>query len=398
MQTIFWTCAALVVYAYIGYPLVLIALACVHQIATDLLFAAGRRERRHRSGRPTPSVSLIFAAHNEAEVIAEKMRNTAAIDYPAESFEVLIGCDACTDETAHLARRAAMPNCRVFESAERSGKPAMLNRLVPEARGELIVFCDANTMIMPDAVRHLTQHFASPQVGCVCGELRLRSLDGKPQNEGAYWRYETFLKFLESRLNMLVGANGGLFAIRRELFQPLPPHAITDDFLIAMKIRGAGMRVLYDPEAVACEAASDMKQEFRRRIRIGAGNFYALQYTWRMLNPAAGLIALAYWSHKVLRWFVPFALGISLLAAGTLAFKPFYAACLCATTALACLIAWEHRLLRIGRSSRLLSIPYYFASMNLALMLGLVRCMRGTQTLVWNPTPRPEVRTKGAGA
>ena len=398
MQTIFWAGACLVLYAYIGYPLVLIALACVHQVATDLLFAAGRRERRHRSGRSPLSVSLIFAAHNEADVIAEKMRNTAAIDYPAESLEILIGCDACTDETARLARQAGLPNCRVIELEERSGKPAILNRLVPEARGEVVVFCDANTMIMPDAIRHLVQHFSSPQVGCVCGELRLLSLAGKPQNEGAYWRYETFLKFLESRLNMLVGANGGLFAIRRDLFRPLPAHAIIDDFLIAMQIRGTGKRVLYDPEAIACEAASDMTQEFRRRVRIGAGNFYALRYTWRMLNPLAGLIALAYWSHKVLRWVVPFALGISLFAAVMLAFKPFYAACLCATCALACLIAWEHRLVRAGRSSRLLSIPYYFVSMNLALLLGLVRCLRGTQTIVWSPTSRAEARTKGARA
>jgi len=398
MQTLFWIGAGIVLYAYIGYPVLLIALACLHQITTDILFAAGRRERRHRPDRKTLSVSLVFAAHNEAAVIAEKMRNTAALDYPAEKLEVIIGCDGCTDRTVQLARLARLPNCRVLDFQERSGKPAILNRLVPEAHGDLIVFCDANTMIKPNAIERLVRHFASPEVGCVCGELRLLCPEGKVRNEGAYWRYETFLKFLESRLNMLVGANGGLFAIRRELFQPLPQHAIIDDFLIAMQIRGTGKRVLYDPEAVACEAASDETQEFRRRVRIGAGNFYALQYTWRMLNPAAGLIALAYWSHKLLRWAVPFAMGLSLFAAVMLAFKPFYAVCLCAAAALTGLIACQHRLLQSGRSNRLLSIPYYFVSMNLALLLGLVRCLRGTQTLVWTPTLRPEVRAKGAGA
>ena len=399
MQTLFWTGAAVVLYAYIGYPILLIVLACLHQIATDILFAAGRKERRHRSDRKTLSVSLVFAAHNEAAVIAEKMRNTAALVYPSKNFEVLIGCDGCTDETAQLARLAGLPNCRVLEFPERSGKPALLNRLVPEAHGDLVVFCDANTMMMPNAIERLVRHFASPEVGCVCGELRLLCPDGKMQNEGAYWRYETFLKFLESRLNMLVGANGGLFAIRRELFQPLPQHAIIDDFLIAMQIRATGKRVLYDPEAVACETAADVAQEFRRRVRIGAGNFYALQYTWRMLNPVAGLIALAYWSHKILRWSVPFAIGLSLLASVMLAFKPFYATCLCAAATLAGLTAFQHLLVRAGRSNRLLSIPYYFFSMNLALLLGLVRCLRGTQTLAWTPTVRAEVlRAKGAGA
>lgn len=396
MKTLFWVGACFVLYAYVGYPILLLALASLRQLAADIAFAAGRRERRHRLGPARFSVSLVFSAHNEAAVIAEKLRNTAALDYPPDQLEILIGCDGCTDETAALARSSGLPNCRVFEFEERSGKPAMLNRLVPEARGEIVVFCDANTMISPDAIACLVRHFSSPEVGCVCGELRLRSPEGTIRSEGLYWRYETFLKFLESRLNMLVGANGGLFAIRRELFRPLPQHAIIDDFLIAMQIRAAGKRVLYDPEAVASEAAAEPAQEFRRRVRIGAGNFYALRYTWRMLNPAAGLVALAYWSHKVFRWTVPFAVAASLFAAVMLAAHPFYAACLVAAAALAVLTACEHRLLRAGRSHRLLSIPYYFVSMNLALFLGLVRCLRGTQTVVWSPTARDQEKRVGA--
>jgi cellulose synthase/poly-beta-1,6-N-acetylglucosamine synthase-like glycosyltransferase len=395
LEALFWIGAGVVLYTYIGYPVLLIFLACLHQTAADIRFAAGRRERRRRSDR-NPSVSLVFAAHNEAAVIEEKMRNAATSDYPPDCLELLIGCDACTDETAQLARQADLPNCRVIEFDERAGKAAVLNRLVGEARGEVVVFCDANTILMPDAIGHLVRHFASEDEGCVCGELRLLSWEGNPQNESMYWRYETFLKFLESRLNMLVGANGGLFAIRRDLFQPLPRHAVIEDFVIAMRIRATGRRILYDPEAIACEAAAHPAQEFRRRVRIGAGNFLALKYTWRMLNPAAGRIALAYWSHKILRWSAPVAIALSFIAALTLVSKPFYAACAGALLVIALLAACEHRLLLAGKSNRLLSIPYYFLSMNLALLLGLIRYLRGTQTLVWAPTVRSEVPQKDA--
>src|SRR5258708_2766955 len=176
-------------------------------------------------------------------------------------------------------------------------------------KGDLIIFCDANTMLEPDRVLSLVRHFDEPQVGCVCGELRLRPIEGKPSTEGLYWRYEVLLKFLESRLNMLVGGNGAVLGIRRSLFAPIPPNGIIDDFLVAMHVVASGHHLVYDPEAVAWEeVAPNVRQEFRRRVRIGAGNFHALRYTWRMLIPVAGSIAFSYWSHKVSRWLVPVAL------------------------------------------------------------------------------------------
>lgn len=390
MRVIFWFSVGLLLYTYGGYPIVLIVLGSLKQLKSDLRFGLARRTRRAgRHVADLPRVSLVFAAHNEAPVIEQKMRNCSRLDYPADRLEILVGCDGCTDATAALARRAAGPNVSVYEFAGRSGKPAVLNRLLPLTGGEIVVFCDANTDFEPDAIHALVRHFKRPDIGCVCGELRLRSRGGKTSGEQLYWRFETLLKFLESRLNMLVGANGAVFAIRRSLFVPIPPDGIVEDFLVAMNVRAAGHRVVYEPEAVAWEeVAPNARQEFRRRVRIGAGNFHALRHTWRMLNPMAGAVALAFWSHKVCRWLVPLFLGAAQISAMALAREPMYAAAAALGALLVLLALLGHRLDLRARYWAPASIPYYFLSMNLALLLGLIAFGRGTQSIVWTPTPR----------
>lgn len=390
MRWLFWICAATVVYTFVLYPVVLLFLAGVTQLSRDLRFGLSRGERRKRwRSAVYPKVSLVFAAHNEAVVIRQKMENCKSIQYPADQLEILIGCDSCTDETADLARAAGLPNVSVYEFTERRGKPGVLNCLVPRATGELVIFCDANTMFQPDTVASVVRHFEEPGVGGVCGELRLRAAGGKPSCEGFYWRYETLLKFLESRLNMLVGGNGAVLGIRRELFAPVPANGIIDDFLIAMHVRSTGSRVVYDPEAIAWEeVAPNVRHEFRRRVRIGAGNFYALLHTWRLLNPAAGWVAFAYWSHKICRWLVPMAILGSLAAAIGLARQPLYAA---SAALILCSfgLGWIGYRLDLREQYRAqFSIPYYFLSMNLALFLGFLRFLRGQQSTVWSPTQR----------
>jgi cellulose synthase/poly-beta-1,6-N-acetylglucosamine synthase-like glycosyltransferase len=391
MVWIFAVSVGLIVYTYFVYPLILLVLAGVKQFSRDLRFGLGRRNRRSlRRSAACPKVSIVFAAHNEAAVIRQKMRNLKAVEYPADQLEILVGCDACTDATARLARDAALPNARVYEFAERGGKPAVLNRLVPLATGELIIFCDANTMFEPGTLFSVVRHFEDPKVGCVCGELRLQAISGKTSSEGFYWRYETLLKFLESRLNMLVGANGAVLGIRRPLFAPIPANGIIDDFLVAMHVRGEGHHVVYDPEAVGWEeVAPNVRQEFRRRVRIGTGNFNALRYTWRMLSPLAGSIAFSYWSHKVCRWLVPLALCGSFVSAAALApGNLLFAACLAAGVGILALGWAGYRLDLRERYWAPCSIPYYFLSMNLALFLGLLRFLRGRQSLIWSPTGR----------
>jgi cellulose synthase/poly-beta-1,6-N-acetylglucosamine synthase-like glycosyltransferase len=386
MEALFWISAGLVLYTFLVYPLILLLFASFHQVVRDSRYAFGRRDRR-KLGIEFPSVSLVFAAYNEEAVIEEKMRNLAAMDYP--NLEVLIGCDGCSDRTVELARAAQLPNCRIFDYRPRSGKPAVLNRLVPEARSEIIAFSDANTMFDPGTLKALVRSFADPAVGCVCGELKLTTPEGTPRSEGVYWKYEVFLKFFESRLGMLVGANGGVFALRKDLFRPLPPKGIVDDFLVSMAVHSQGYKVVYNPEAAAYEdAGASVQHEFHRRVRIGSGNFHALRYTWRLLLPTAGPIAFSYWSHKVFRWLVPFALPVAFASALLLSSHWFYALCSIAGALLVLLavVGYRMELRRVHRS--LFSIPYYFLSMNLALLLGFVRFVNGSQGAVWRRTAR----------
>jgi cellulose synthase/poly-beta-1,6-N-acetylglucosamine synthase-like glycosyltransferase len=385
----FWASVGLVLYTYVGYPALLIVVSGLRQLASDLRFGLSRRTRRAgRAADHLPTVSVVFAAHNEEAVIARKMIDCSRLDYPADRLEILVGCDGCTDATAALARLTAPPNASIHESAERTGKPAVLNRLLPLARGEIVVFCDANTEFAPDAVRALVRHFRRPDVGCVCGELRLRSR-GRPSGEQLYWRFETLLKFLESRLDMLVGANGAVFAIRRPLFAPIPADGVVDDFLVAMNVRSRGYRVIYEPEAVAWEeVAPDARHEFRRRVRIGAGNFLALRHTWRMLSPTAGAVSLAFWSHKVCRWLVPVFLAAAQISAAMLAREPLYGLAAILGGLIVLLALLGRRLDLRARYWAPASIPYYFLSMNLALFFGLIVFGRGTQSLVWTPTAR----------
>ena len=389
MKLAFWISMAIVSYTYLIYPCIILVLASVHQIVRDIKFAFCRIERRNRIPEERPSVSLIFSAFNEEAVIAEKISNCAALQYPEAQLEILVGCDGCTDGTASLARQFSLRNARILDYPMRRGKPMVVNELVNEAQGDIVVFSDANSMLAPDALIRLVRHFQNPSVGCVCGELMLRPAANGYRSEGVYWRYEVFLKFLESRLNMLVGANGGLFAIRRSLFSPIPVHGIIDDFLVSMGVRQKGYRLVYDPDAISTEqAAITVGDEFRRRVRIGAGNFHALRYTWKLLSPTAGLVSLAYWSHKVLRWLVPLALALALCSAMTLAGQRFYAFATIAAVIVCAMALVGYYLERGCIRTRLFGIPYYFLSMNLALALGLLRCLSGKQMLVWNRTPR----------
>ncbi len=389
LKVAFWLSTGLVAYTYVVYPVMVVVGAGLAQWWADLRFALARGERRPEPLKGQPTVSLVFSAYNEEPVIEGKMRNCSGLDYPPEKLEVLLGCDGCTDRTAELARGAGLPHARVFEYPARSGKPAVLNRLVEQARGEVVVFSDANTMLDARAAARLVRRFADPTVGCVCGDLRVTPSAGGSRSESVYWRFEVLLKLMESRLGLLLGANGGIYAIRRELYSPLPPQGIIDDFVVAMRVRARGLRVVFDPEAFATEsAASGVKDEFRRRVRIGAGNFHALGLTASLLSPAAGRVAFSYWSHKVFRWLVPFALPLALLSAVLLSGERFYAAVAAGGIALVVLALVGHALESRRIRWEPVSLPYYLVSMNVALFLGFLRFLSGRQTAVWDRTER----------
>jgi cellulose synthase/poly-beta-1,6-N-acetylglucosamine synthase-like glycosyltransferase len=391
-----WLALALVAFSYVGYPLVLAGWGAVHDLIGALRFLGGGLDRRERRGRAEwPRVTLVVAAFDEESCIREKVANSLALDYPPDRLEIVIGCDGCTDRTAAVAREAGGMRVQVVELAPRSGKASVLARLVPAATGEIVVLTDANVMLDPGAVLALVRRFREPTVGAVVGRLRLQNPTNGEFEEGLYWKYETFLKYLEGKRGCVLGANGGLYAIRRILFGPLAADTITDDFVIPIRIAVRGWRVPFEPAAIAYEETTeDARKEFGRRSRIGAGNWQALARVPDVLDPRTGFVFFAFVSHKLLRWATPFLLAFTLLASVTLAAEPgawgyrvmavgqlgFYA------------LAFAGRLGAAGPLRRAASFAHYFVSMNVALAVGFWRFVRGTQRPTWQRTARASAR------
>lgn len=388
LKWLFWSSLFLVVYTYCLYPLLLVVLC--------------RLKARGRAGENSspveaslaevsddclPPVTMLVAAHNEAGVIQEKIANSLAIDYPSDRFRLVIASDGSDDATNALVAACPDPRVQLIAYPRRRGKIATLNATIPQLEDEILVMSDANTMYAPDAVRTLVRHFRDPRVGCVCGELVLESPRGGGSGEGLYWKYETWLKRMESRLGFLLGATGGIFALRRSLFRPLPPTTIVEDFVTAMKVLESGYRVCYEPAARAMEStAPTLREEMRRKTRIGAGDFQAIALTAPMLNPLRGLPALGYWSHKIVRWFVPFLLLAMLFASALLSGEPFYRFCLGAQ--LLGYAVGVQGLLPNPVDHPLLRPVRYFFVMNLALFIGFFRFLFRTQRVTWDQARR----------
>ena len=383
-------CLGFVAYAYLGYPIVIIAWTGLREAASGIRFVAGGPDRRvRRRDDRWPTLTVALAAHDEQTCIRQKVENCLALDYPPEKLEVLVGCDGCTDRTAELARATGDARVTVVEGP-RSGKATVLSQLVPRARGDVVLLTDANTLLDRGAAKALARHFQEPSVGAVVGRLRLYNRVKRDYEESLYWKYETVLKFYEGKLGCVLGANGGLYAVRRLLFQPLPRATIIDDFVVAVRIAARGWCVPYEPEAVAYEETTeDVSEEFGRRARIGAGNWQSLALVPEALDPRRGFLAFAFVSHKLLRWLVPFFLAAALAASIPFAWSGGLAAKLllvgqAAFYALGLAGRWRVR----GRLRRPAALAWYFLSMNAALAVGLWRFIRGTQDAAWERTSR----------
>jgi cellulose synthase/poly-beta-1,6-N-acetylglucosamine synthase-like glycosyltransferase len=387
MTSVLLLALGLVAFCYLGYPLVLAGWGALHDLRGALHFFSGGPDRREAASREGwPRVTVLLAAFDEEGCIRQKVQDCLALDYPADRLEIVIGCDGCTDRTADVARAAGGGRVRVVELSPRRGKASVLARLVPAVQGEIVVLTDANVSFAPGALRALARRFRDPSVGAVVGRLRLRA----PTAEGAYWAYETFLKYLEGKLGCVLGANGAIYAIRRILFSPLPADTITDDFVIPLRIAVRGWKVPFEPTAVAYEdAPEDSRAEFARRARIGAGNWQALARLPDLLDPRAGFVAFAFVSHKLLRWATPFLLAVALVsnvlaaADGPLAVRVLLGAQV-AFYALAA--AGGRGAGAAGRTAR------HFVAMNAALAVGLWRFLLGTQAAAWSRTDRTPAR------
>jgi len=368
---------AMLVYVYLGYPLAV------------MLLAALRRRRVRAEDRPV-SVTVLTAARNEAGCIAETVRNKLAADYPPELLEVIVVSDASDDGTdAILADLAAAdPRVRWLRQDPREGKTAALNRASALARGEVLVFSDANSLYAPEALRRLVAPFADPEVGYVTGRMVYRAPDGSLSGEGcsAYMRYENALRRWETGVGSVVGVDGGIDAVRRECYVSMRPDQ-QPDFVLPLSVVEQGFRVVHAPDALLYEdALADSGDEFRMRVRVTLRAWHALRDMSALFNPARfGLYAWQLASHKALRYLAPVFQVAALVANALLVGRApvwdvlmllqgvFYAAALAG-------------LATGGRGMPpLVVFPYYLCLLNSAAGLALIKFLRGERQVVWNP-------------
>lgn len=371
---IFWLSAFGLAWVYAGYPVT--------------LALAGRWRALPRARAPmTPTVSVLIAAHDEADRIAEKVANVRASSYPADRLEVVMASDGSTDATVEAARRGGAD---VVLELPREGKLAALNAAAARSSGEILVFTDADSSFEPDALARLVSNFADPQVGGVAGNLVRTAAEGLGAGEGLYWRYEQWIKRLEDRLGSAVSATGQLYAIRRELFRPSPVVEGTDDFVISTQVVTAGRRLAFDPEArVTTVPPESGRAELRRKVRLMNRGLRAAFSLGPLLLPwRGGLYGLQVLSHKVLRRLVPLFLLGALASSARLAVAGRRAW----WTALAPQLAWYAlaALGALGRERpwgrrRLLTTPYYFCLANTAAGIAVISVVRGRRYVVWQP-------------
>jgi cellulose synthase/poly-beta-1,6-N-acetylglucosamine synthase-like glycosyltransferase len=378
---LFWGLVAFCLYAYIGYP----ALLIVASIA--------RRRADTRDATYTPTLSAIVAAYNEAAVIRTKLDNVLSQDYPADCLEIIVASDGSDDETGSIVAASGRRDRRVrLLDLPRRGKAHALNAAAASASGEILVFTDANAMLDPGALRYLVRNFANPRVGGVAGNQRYvhaRRTGGASLGETFYWRYDQWLKELETRVGNAISADGALYAIRRALYVPIQDPSATDDFTISSRIVVQGYRLIYEPLATASEAtAGGSGREFWRKVRIinrglrslfGLGDFL---YPWR-----GGFYAVQLISHKLLRRLIPLVLPLLLVINALLASTGLvYRIGLSVQVAFygLALLGFLLRDTRWGRN-KAIYVPYYYCQANLAGLFGLIWLLRGRRITLWQP-------------
>lgn len=375
----FWALVVVGLYPYLIYPVLVALLGRVFDRAV-------RRDDAH-----LPTVTVITAAFNERAHIGATVENKLCQDYPAELLDVIVVSDCSSDGTDDIVRGIAArdPRVRLLRNETRAGKTSGLNLAIPQARGEIVVFADANSIYRPDAIRKLVRNFADARVGYVTGNMLYVNADGSLVGDGcsAYMRYENALRLAETRLGSIVGVDGGVDAIRRSLYKPMRPDQLPD-FVSPLNVAEQGFRVIYEPAAVLTEdALNEGSKEYRMRVRVALRAFWALWDKRALLNPFRfGLFAWQLWSHKLLRYlsFLPLAVamainwlllprgGVYLIAA--IGQVVFVLLCLAAVSGARSL----------GQIS-VIRYCFYFFLLNWASAVAFWRFLRGQKQVLWQP-------------
>lgn len=389
LEWLFWLCLFIPAYVYIFYGLLV------------RLFVQLRAFSGHRPVPPAfaqqdlPDITLVIAAWNEEDYIVQKLKNSLELDYPHEKVQFMVVADGSTDRTAALA--ATFPQVKVWFEPERRGKIHAVNRVMPFVNTEITVYTDANTMLNPGALKALAHSFADVRTGVAAGEKKVVSAEADAAagaGEGAYWKYESWLKQGDAALYTAAGAAGELFAVRTALYQPLPEDTLIEDFVLSLNIAAQGYRIAYVPQAVASELPSaSVSEEKKRKVRIAAGGLQAVWRLRRLFNIARyGWLSFQFVSHRALRWtLAPLALPLLFVANALLATQQdqiFYQLAMAGQIAFYLLAIGGAWLQNRETGSKLLFLPFYFVMMNTSVYQGLWRLLKGEQRTTWQKAAR----------
>jgi len=389
LSILFWLCVISLLHSYLFYPWILKFLA---------------RERSQninvfQPGDNLPFVQVFMAVYNEDEVLQQKLNSLFTTNYPSEKLEIIIGSDHSTDRSHEIiaAFQRKHPNLKLEVFGQRTGKVNIQNQLIAtyakQGEHELLILTDANVFFEPDTIFQLAKHFKNPEIGLVGANVQNRGLEnqGISHQEHTYIQRENKLKFLEGKIwSSMMGAFGACYALRANLFEPVPPDFIVDDFFLTMTVLEKEKSAIMEMEAVCHEDVSnDASQEFRRKVRISTGNFQNLKTFASLLWPPWRGLAFSFFSHKVLRWKGPVFILLAYFCSGVLGyFNGFYYWLWVIQTVLFFVPLCDYSLKQMGIHVRFLRLIAYFYYMNLALLIGMVKFLKGVKTNVWEPTKR----------
>jgi cellulose synthase/poly-beta-1,6-N-acetylglucosamine synthase-like glycosyltransferase len=382
IEIILWLGIGLIAHSYLIYPFLVQYFARFRKM-NDLVYSTDY-----------PSISIIIPAHNEEKVIGQKLDSLLSSDFPLEHIQVLIGADHCNDQTSTIIRNYSeqFPHLRLFEFTERQGKINIVNRLVLEATNEIIIMTDANVLFESNTLTQLVKHFKNPTIGLVDTRMEHFGLkeNGISMAENGYISNEVQTKSAEGKIwGAMMGPFGGCFAFRKSCFEPIPSHFLVDDFYLNMLILRKGYQCINEQNARVYEDVSNESWiEFKRKIRISAGNFQNLSVYWPMLFRFDG-ISYAFFSHKFLRWTLPFfmvfiLIGSAVLAQDHVAYQIIHALFLMPIA----LFIPDYLGKKINVHFKWLRYIVHFTSMNIALFLGFFKFLGGIKSSIWEPTKR----------
>jgi cellulose synthase/poly-beta-1,6-N-acetylglucosamine synthase-like glycosyltransferase len=382
LQIIFWLSVFIVFHSYVLYPLMIRVLA-------------GRKTISYSDCEEKPLVSIIMSLFNEETVIEEKLNSIISSNYPKEKIRIIIGSDNSTDRTNEIVKQYAEKDKRIYFKAftSRQGKSNVINQLVEKTEGDIFILTDANVFFDKETISELVKPFSLPEIGLVDSHMTNTGLkkEGISFQEKSYISREVKIKHYESILwGTMMGPFGGCFAIRRELFHPVPSTFLVDDFYICMKVLEKSYKAVNNLDAFVYEDVSNnLSDEFRRKVRIATGDFQNLKEFRGLLWPPYKGLAFSFLSHKVLRWITPIFMIIALAMLAVMAvYSQFYLILLIAYCFVALLPVLDFLLKKLNVHNILLRFITHFLSMNIALLAGMFKFFKGVKSNVWKPTKR----------